>query len=273
MSGWLADFEQLKERVASGNAEPATKPDRLHVSDVIECPEVFQHRSGGQAASLSHSRELARALRTNQGRPFEPITVFWIGDGWCCIDGHHRVTAYRDEHYDQPIPVETYSGTIEQAMAFALQANSRDKLSMGRDEKSNAAWRIVIATSLSKREIANVSGVSERTVGYMRQAKTQIIAARPDLSLDALSWRDADRVAKGLEPRNEVGSPDWMEAEAQKLANALCKHHGDRLGRQPEVTARALEIYDQRLARSLAEHWGVPPDDFDEEDADESPDF
>lgn len=134
---------------------------------------------------------------------------------------------------------------------------------MSREEKSEAAWRIVISTGLSKATIANAANISDRAVAYMRSAAIKIQAAHPDRPLDDLRWREADKLAKGMELSQEIGSDDWVEAEAQKIANRLCKTFGDRLAKQPEVTARALEIYSQKLVSDLAEWFGSALDDDD----------
>lgn len=265
MLGWTAELEELKQQIKVGNPEPDAKPDHMAMNDIRECPEVFQHRSGNLAQSQAHIRELVRVLRMRDGKPFDPITVFWIGDGWCCIDGHHRMAAYRIAGHQGPIPVRVFSGTIEQAMAKALLNNARDKLPMGREEKTNAAWRLVIATKLSKATISQASGVSERTVAYMRDAARKITASCPDQALDGLTWRQADRLSQGLAPLMDVGSEDWIETEAQKVALSLQKHFKDRLAKQPEVFARAIEIYDSRLFERLREWLGTPDEEMEEE--------
>jgi hypothetical protein len=270
MPGWTIELEELKQQIDTGSPEPEAKPERLAMNDIRECPEVFQHRSGNLAQSQAHTRELVRVLRTRDGKPFDPITVFWVGDGWCCIDGHHRMGAYREVGHQGPIPVRVFSGTIEQAMARALQNNARDKLPMGREEKSNAAWRLVIATKLSKAIISRAAGVSERTVAYMRDAVRKITAFYPEQALDVLTWRQADRLSQGLAPLQDVGSGDWIEREAEKVALALQKNFKDRLARQPEVFARAIEIYDSRLLERLREWLGTPEEDTEE---DAEPDF
>lgn len=265
MLGWTIELEELKQQIDAGNPEPDVKPERLAMNDIRECPEVFQHRSGNLAQSQAHIRELVRVLRTRDGKPFDPISVFWVGDGWCCIDGHHRMEAYREVGHQGPIPVRVFSGTIEQAMARALQNNARDKLPMGREEKSNAAWRLVIATKLSKAIISRAAGVSERTVAYMRDAVRKITASDPEQALDVLTWRQADRLSQGLEPSQDVGSEDWIEREAEKVALSLQKNFKDRLARQPEVFARAIEIYDSRLLERLREWLGTPEEDTEED--------
>lgn len=266
--GWLIERDELARRIADGQPAPQGEPTELHLGQVAIIDEVFQHRSGNQAASRAHVDELTKALERNQGRALDPITVFWAGDGWCCVDGHHRVEAYRQANHDKPIPVRAFKGSLDEAIAEAARGNSKDKLPMGRAEKSQAAWRLVISTNLSKQRLARAAAVSEGTIANMRRVAKKIKEERPEVTLDELNWWGADRIAKGLEPRQVDYDDGWLAKQAQKVADRLCKHFGDRLGKQPEVTARALEIYSQRLADALAEHWNVSAgvDDIDDND-------
>lgn len=265
MPGWTTELEELRQQIKNGRPEPEEKPERLPIADIAECPDVFQHRSGNLARSHAHVRELVRVLRLQGGKPLDPVTVFWTGNGWCCIDGHHRMEAYREAGFKPLIPVRVFSGTIDQAMAQALRCNAKDKLAMAREEKLNAAWRFVIGTGLSKAEIIRAAGVSEGSVSNMRKAMRRIAAAYPEQSLDDLTWRQADRLAKGLEPLQNVGSDDWIESKARELALSFQRHFKDRLWRQPEVFARAIEIYDPRLLEQLRDWLGTPEDELEEE--------
>lgn len=49
------------------------------------------------------------------------------------------------------------------------------------------------------------------------------------------------------------------------MALSLHKHFKDRPARQPEVFARAIEIYDSRLLEHLREWLGTPEEDTEEE--------
>lgn len=253
MGGWLKELEELKARVLAGEREPEELPSELSLDEVATCEEVFQHRYNNLSASEAHIRELRRAIRASEGQPFEPITVFWVGDAWCCIDGHHRLKAYREEGYTGTIPVQVFSGSVEQAFAKASEGNSRDKLPMSQQEKLNAAWRLVVGTSLSKSQTSQASGVSERTIATMRDAMRKITERNPDQPLDELTWRDAQRVAKGLEPLETDYDEGWQEARAKKIALTLHKTFGDQLRKQPEIFLRAIEIYSSTLARDISE--------------------
>ena len=119
---------------------------------------------------------LRRFLRETDETTFVPITVYWIGKTWCCIDGHHRLKAYQAERKMwSTVPVQVFSGTLDSAIGRALEGNSKDKLPMQRQEKSGAAWRLVVGTSLSKAIQAQASGVSESQIALMRRTKAYLI--------------------------------------------------------------------------------------------------
>jgi ParB-like chromosome segregation protein Spo0J len=75
-----------------------------------------------------------RALRTT-GRPFDPLLAFPAGDKFFVIDGHHRLAAYEAADWNEPVPVEVFRGSLEDARLATLRSNSKDKLAMRREEK------------------------------------------------------------------------------------------------------------------------------------------
>lgn len=253
---WLENKHELVAAIKNGHLQPAS-PQTLPLCDIKTCPEVFQHRSGNKWRSSAHVEELARALKNANGKPLEPITVFWVGDGWCCIDGHHRLHAYSNTGFTGVIPVRVFEGSLDDAIGEALRGNSKNKLAMDRHEKTEAAWRLVIGTELSKSRVVRASGASDGTVAHQRRVKLELSRRYPEFSLGSIRWADALMKFKGLEPDQLDRDDDWLEKEAQTLANRITKHLGPSLARNPEVTARALEIYDQPLMTFLAD-WLKP---------------
>lgn len=263
MQGLLTAIEELRARKANGKPEPEQNPTHLPLVSIDTCEAVFQHRSGNLAACNAHLETLKKALQVGTCKFFEPITVYWIDGSWYCIDGHHRLLAYRDQKVADPIPVNVYSGTLDKAIGKALLSNSRDKLAMSQAEKSNAAWRLVIGTGLSKSSISKAASVSERTVARMRCIKMDIVKNHPEQPLDALDWKHAQALAQGRNLLDQFDLDSWKEEAAKKLANALSRHCGKELSKSPEITARALEIYDQRLLPQMIEWVNPAPDDFE----------
>lgn len=251
---------KLLQRLKQGKSAPA-KVSKLRLKDIQRLPSVFQHRSNNLAASESHVRELIKCLSRNPEQPFSPLVVYWVGDGWCTIDGHHRLEAYLEMQFKQPIPVTVFTGTLEDAMTLAASSNTKDKLSMTRIEKSNAAWRLVIGTAKSKSAIAKATCVSERSVAYMRAVKASLSVQHPEMALSGLSWIDAMKLEKGNSIDAHKGSSDWVEKEADELAARLTKLLGRRLSLNYEVTIRALEKYDDRICEAISDWYRDPEDD------------
>ena len=263
MQGLITAIDDLRAKKVNGKPEPEQKPTHLPLDSIDTCETVFQHRSGYLAASNAHLESLKKALQVGTCKFFDPITVYWIDGSWYCIDGHHRLQAYRDQKVADPIPVNVYSETLDKAIGKALLSNSRDKLAMSQAEKSNAAWRLVIGTGLSKSSISKAASVSERTVARMRCIKMDIVKNHPERPLDDLDWKHAQALAQGTKLSDLSDLDSWKEEVAQKLANTLSRHCGKELSKSPEITARALEIYDQRLLPQMIEWVSPVPDDFE----------
>lgn len=270
---FLAAKAKLKERIDKGQPPPAQKVNRLRLKDILELPVVFQHRGILQSVSESHTVELGRAIQ--RGQVLAPIVVYWIGDAWCVIDGHHRLAAYRGVKFTKLIPVKVFEGTLEQARLQGLANNSKDKLAMSPREKQNAAWKMVISSRFSKADIASAAGVSERTVGNMRAAERTIKADSPEQALDGLTWEQARKMAAG-ELIEDFGAEDWVETEAKKVADRFVRTFGDSLRRHPLVTMRALELYDRLLIPAIVDWYNPIEDDahpFEIDVIDDNPEF
>lgn len=256
----LSAKRKLLQRLKQGKPAPA-KVSKLRLRDIQSLPSVFQHRSNNLAASESHVSELIKCLSRNPEQPFSPLVVYWVGAGWCVIDGHHRLEAYLVMQFKQPIPVTVFTGTLDAAILLALSSNAKDKLPMSRIEKSNAAWRLVISTDASRSVIAKAACVSERSVSYMRAVMNSLSVQHPEKALDGISWIDAMQLEKGNSIDTHTGSSDWVEEQAEELASRLTKQFGRRLSHNYEVTTRALEIYDARLPQHIGEQYSDPEDD------------
>jgi len=111
--GWLSERNAVEDRINNGLPAPSDSPLTLPLSDIRIIEEVFQHRSGNLAATDAHVAALAKSIGNSEGQPLDRVWIFWIGDGWCCIDGHHRLEAYKRAGYYLPIPVVVFKGTLD----------------------------------------------------------------------------------------------------------------------------------------------------------------
>jgi hypothetical protein len=267
VEGLLAGKEQLLASIIAGTPAPVVGVKRLALKNIYLRADVFQHRSGHQGASEKHIEELTKALLRNPTQALEPVTIYWIGDGWCCIDGHHRLEAYKKAKYVGNIPVRVFSGGLENAIAEAMNGNARDKLPMARHEKSNAAWRVVLSTpSLTRATQVSKTTVCLSTIKTMNRVAKQLTKERPYLSLDTLTWWQAMSLAKGIEPKPDNGWDERKEAKVVFLVNRLCKHFGTRLTENIEITAEAFSRFNADLLPALAKaiRGNTLDDDYDD---------
>jgi ParB-like chromosome segregation protein Spo0J len=238
----------------SQKSPQAVRLDELRIAD-----QVFQWRRTGYdiEASTDHVLSLARAL-ANNGKPLEPILVLPIGEHYYVIDGHHRVHAYHSVKWSRPLPVEIFDGTVDEARIEALVRNSKDKLRMTKEDKTEGAWKLVKEGSdLTVERVAEITQKSERQVYYMRSAWKQLHALPPervpkDKSLSALTWRQARQVLD--EKAVDFDADDWREQQAEKLVDELLKAK-IVLSKHPDITALAIERIDPDLPRALVLEW------------------
>ena len=154
------------------------------------------------------------------------------------------------------MPVQVFTGTLDSAIGKALEGNSKDKLPMQRQEKSGAAWRLVVGTSLSKAVQAQASGVSESQIALMRRTKAYLIEKGWGIGVLAdMRWYEAMLKAQGRPEFDQEGFDDYVEEQGQLLANRLTKAFGKRLTSKPEILAKALTICNECLPTSLIDSW------------------
>lgn len=269
------DWDALIKQLAKGKPAPAVKPTSLPLATIKLWPGAFQHRGPKAHESEAHVRELVAAIKRSNTHTLSPVEVWWDGRHWACVDGHHRLRAYGAASVgpNHPVPVEGFSGTLDEAMGRAALANTRDKLRMTRSEKSNAAWRLVSTTSMSKAATAAASGASESTVAVMR--KTHALLRKRSDPEDALvgscmgdlrdmTWISVKALAAGKEAA-DFDREAANEVKAQKMAISLARALGNEGAKYPEILARALDIYDSRLMDRLMECWGTQESEGNDE--------
>jgi len=264
----FARLKKLAERKGCPAEEGAAEID---IARIRSCPAVFQPR-GGKDEDDYHVRELTRALKAGGATAkLDPVLVMRIGRDVYCVDGHHRLAAYREAEASGPIPVEWFDGKLDDAVGEAIKRNSRDKLPMSRNDKLEAAWRLVVLGANSKAEIIQATTISDGTVATMRRTARTIrehiekAMARDDFAASGLrppeemTWHEARMFGKKAKEYDD----EWVEREAEARAEKLRQTFGTKLRTQKEVTARMLEIYSPSLVRFLAEHWNVTDENED----------
>lgn len=258
-------YALLAEAVAKGKPQPE-KPTALPINKLKLARGVFQPRevdkdirAGEQIISA-----LMRTIRTKKDHQLDPITIWWGGDGWFVVDGHHRLEAYkRLRKGTKPIKVDikvsVFEGTLIEAIAYANEANSIDKRPMSTTEKNNGAWRLVVLSEMetqagrkgmSKAQIHRATVTSERTIASMRQKLRECLESGMRIQdLFNTPWRKVGIKVEVDESQQEELRRKRVEAMAHQVAKTFTG-----IGRNsPEMIAEALVQYRKDLPAELEE--------------------
>lgn len=255
----------LESRIEAGSPAPAS-PEFLPLNSIEVIPQVFQHREDAQWASDDHIQTLVKGMKNStkaaKKRPLEPLTVFWAGNGWVLIDGHHRFKAYKMISYTDPVPVTVFAGVLDAAIGQALKGNSKDKLPMSKSEKTNAAWRLVISTGLSLNQLVEASTISKPTIVLMKKAMRHLRESAPEVALDELTWQEALRKYQGKEEIVFEPDHEWRDKRIAVVAQALSDTFGGEFKRKPELFWDAVRKYDSNLTDYFLKMHGIDPEDY-----------
>lgn len=254
-------LELLMREYRNYKTPPYQNPTTLHLGAIKKAHSVFQPRHiksvSCTAASENHICELVEALHAAGGGSLDPITVYWTGQAYRVIDGHHRLEAYLRYHRDKPlalIPVQTFEGTPEEAIQKAIELNSKNHLPITKDERFDRAWLMVVMGIGTKSSVSRACKIGTTTFSSMRQKLELLKGKYPDdwqeTALD-MTWKEAQRMERKETTYNE----DWKEKQATALARRIGRSYGKRLAANPEITARALEIYSEQLTKELFRQW------------------
>lgn len=230
------------ERIKAGTPAPAEPPSALPWSEIEIIPDLFQQRHIDEEGSRLHVQELARAIKAGPRGAhqdhFTPITVFWIGDGWACVDGHHRLQAYQWVNHTRPVPVEALRGaTLEQAVHASLGTNGKTQMELTGRCRTEAAWRLELAGGSSKATIAKATGVDESSIANMRKALREFKAVHPEADPGTLSW------AQLRHWKREPVVPDGKDANLRRAEQLLRRVEKHIKGVSPEVLLMALDLH------------------------------
>lgn len=268
LNSGLRHYEALAD-LASGEGGPHV--EELRLDQLSLCPAVFQPRNTIAISydSEKHVRELMRAIK--EVKSLEPIVVWWGGDGWVVIDGHHRVAAYDRLERSKPIPVVVFEGTPQDALLESIRLNGQNKLPMTTQEKANAALRLCLLTSKSKADIVKATGTSSGTVAEMRRVISELKGQGLTVEeMSTFTWKSLRERLSG--PREASGDfSEYTERRAAEIKAGLL----DLLHKNPlndaDALALAISEVSYEFARRLmnSEHWPIPwsePEDDDEEE-------
>ena len=253
----IADAEKyrwVRDRPADGIVK--IKPSQIKTQ-----PELFQIREfsfGLRQTDSEHVKKLARAIRTVG--ELDPLVVIRIGSEWICVDGHHRIEAYKKAEWRDPIKCVWFDGSVREAVDEFMRLNGKDRLNVPQRDRLETAWKLVLLGGHSKAEIVELCCVGDGSVAHMRrlakvyglkdEAGSKLFRKQLGVPLDEASWTSARLAFIGVEPKERDD-----EEEAAKLAKRINSRLTNLLSRDPRITARALAIYDPDLPKALIAAW------------------
>jgi hypothetical protein len=225
-------------------------------------PEVFQPRSvedEDTGADPRHVTELIDVLERRGDRGLDRIAVFWSGQAWIVIDGHHRLGAYlgSESWQGRPVPVEVLTGDLQALIAEAAERNVKTTLPMVKTDKVNAGWRLVCLTELQVLEVAARADISRSQVKKMRSRVRELQALRPEQftgeMLASHQWREVMQPGFPAAAATPEIDDSWVAKLAHEFHGRLKKEFGSKLRRNPEAFAIAIRMVHNGLPEMLME--------------------
>jgi hypothetical protein len=279
-SEFLEAKQAVEARIASGRPAPSA-PRVLPWEQIEGIPDLFQQRRIDSEASKQHVQTLARAIKPGprgaRQASLEAVAVFWVGDAWALVDGHHRMMAYQWVKHPAPVPVRVLRGvTLGEAIQASLGGNSKDKMPLTLRCKSEAAWRFTLEGSMSKATIKALADVDESTIAIMRRTLREFAKVHPDDVPGALTWAQM-RLWK-REPL-AMDDKDAEQRAAERLLRLTEKH---LKGVSAGVLLRALGMHNPGLVAQLfqlhqtlsgADAYDADPFPYIPSDTEENPEF
>lgn len=231
---------------------PSLSDGCIKLSELTFEETVFQPRiSTPDWQVRNHIKRLRQAIQRNESNRLERAKVFWTGSRWVVLDGHHRVLAYRQEQegksIDISIPVEVFSGSVEDALLECSADNHRDRLNMTHADKLERAWKLVKLGPYKVNQICSATGASPSTVKRMRAALRS--PAAYDLSEEEIrifDWQDIS----GRSSKSRV-NPDELERVSQYMTNQIRKALGPKAEMHPDLVIHSILNAYPRVAEQM----------------------
>lgn len=249
-SGWYYVFQTLKQRGADSLTDNERKLRRLPIREIKTIETVFQPRQMDKATAESgkHLGELKRALLAKGD--LDPIAVWKVGGEWLCLDGHHRLEAYRQAGGRRThVPVRIFCGSLEDAFRLTVESNAPDKLNLTPDDKREAAWRMLLL-GFSFRQINQATTISKGTIHNMDKAKQRVREVCPSVIVEVWTWKKVKELLSNTGgERNET----WKDVKAKEWAKQLARTFNGLPSQHPRIFAKALLTYDAETAKAIAE--------------------
>lgn len=235
----------------------------------ITADPAFQFRHTG--TDKAHVRGLAKLLRSVGD--LDPVLVWQESDAegqptgrLFLLDGHHRVAAYATANgHRAAVPSVVVQGSLTEAMLAAVKANSRESLPLTKNERMDAAWRLVRLPGrrVTVPTVAQTAGVGAATVDRMR--KRWVVMQTTDKQASGHWWRDRQDGLPEMKERHEMSSTE-RNAVIGRVSEELRKAFDKMPWIDQDIAADALErAIGTRKLRSMVEYL-FNSDEFTDED-------
>ncbi len=191
--------------------------------------EWTQFESTGIRNDYPNENTVAEYAEAMQGgAKFPPIVAYYDGEKYNIADGFHRIDA-ADKAGFKDIEAEVREGTREDAIWFALSANSRHGARMTREDVRQAISRALQEfPERSNREIAKQIGCDHKTVEVARrthEAGGEIPHVESRTGADGKSY-PVRREPKSVAVENISSEPD-AEPEVKFIPAQKCDQQAD----------------------------------------------
>ena len=279
----VESFNLLRKEHDKGQPIQVLELKTIPLEKVKYATKAMQPRSldeMGTQLSKDHINNLTEALAVSKQQELDPILVWWSGKHHYCIDGHHRLEAYKALNRQgklshqrlQAIPCRLFIGTLEEAIAKAMSENSKDKMPMTKREKLNRAWQFTCLGIFSINQTSEVCKVATRTVSNMRTKYKELLAWSKHMTpeyLGSLSWEEVSRLNQ---PKREFNDA-WEDEQIEKWAKALGKTFGSKFRTNPDLAASAVLRYYGENIEPLKAFFGTIKEDLELDEKDTLTDF
>lgn len=197
-----------------------TKPRKasVRIEKITVDPAVYQPRRDG----INHGHVSNLKATLGRGQVLDPISVRQRSDGmYVVLDGHHSFEAYHQAQWDRGVPVSVYDCTEAEGQLVAIRENSKHRLQMADEDRSDWAWRLTCEQpELSKAQVSQICNRSTSTIGRMRPVRETLLAAGVELPE---TWRMAQRACKNVDGGefDEDRAAQWREDTIAKIKEQI----------------------------------------------------
>lgn len=252
---------------AENGTDPKPKtPRELNLGVIEMVPEVFQVRH--ELVSMTRFGQQVGELfkRIRQGKKLDPMTVWWSGKRWIVIEGHHRLTAYREHARETNTPqgqykvaVAVFKGTPKGAEKKAGDDNTKARNQMTSAEIQEWTWRLLVTgTETSPTALVELTSVSRQQVYRMADAIKTL--KKGDMAVEEMMelgwWRCRTRSQEepeGEDPKDGVSEAFKARREktAKRFFAALEGEFGQTWLKQVDALAYGLATQHPQFAKML----------------------